>query len=101
MNARDALARLRRLKVPVIETADAAAALQQSTFATSKTLGRLAASGLVTPVRHGVWWLDGQVDPYRLAEHLTAPFPAYLYVRRSAKGGGNYWQGCSPASAWI
>ncbi len=30
---------------------------------------------------HGVWWLDGQVDPYRLAEHLTAPFPAYLSLQ--------------------
>ncbi len=78
MNARDALSRLRKLGVPVIETADAAAALGQSTFAASKTLSRLAQSGLLTQVRHGVWWIDGHVDPYRLAEHVTLPLPNYL-----------------------
>ncbi len=81
MNARDALAGLRRLGVAVVETADAAAALDQSTSAASKTLARLAASGLVTQVRHGMWWLDAEVDPYRLAEHLTAPFPIYLSLQ--------------------
>jgi predicted transcriptional regulator of viral defense system len=81
MNAADAFARLRRLGVPVIETADAAAALGQSTYAASKTLSRLAAHGLVTPVRHGTWWVDAQVDPYRLAEYLTAPLPSYLSLQ--------------------
>src|ERR1041384_8164750 len=73
MNAHEAFARLRRLGIPVIETADAAAGLQQSTYAASKTLSRLAESELVTQVRHGTWWIDSKVDAYRLAEYLTAP----------------------------
>lgn len=81
MNAREAFARLRRLGIPVIETADAAAALQQSTYAASKTLSRLAESELVTQVRHGMWWIDSKVDPYRLAEYLTAPLPSYLSLQ--------------------
>jgi len=78
MNSRDAYAALRRLGVPVITTADAAAALRQSTSAAAKTLSRLASSGLVTAVRHGTWWVDGQVDPYRLPDYLTAPMDSYI-----------------------
>jgi predicted transcriptional regulator of viral defense system len=78
MNARDALARLKRARVPVVTTSDAAALLGQSKFAASKTLGRLAAAGLVTRVRQGLYWLDGAPDPHRLAAHLTAPFEAYV-----------------------
>jgi predicted transcriptional regulator of viral defense system len=81
VNAREALARLRRLGVPVIETADAATALRQSTYAASKTLSRLADSKLVTPIRHGVWWIDANVDPYRLPEFLTAPLGSYLSLQ--------------------
>jgi predicted transcriptional regulator of viral defense system len=81
MNSSAAFARLRRLGIPVIETADAAAALQQSTYAASKTLARLAVSELVTPIRHGTWWIDSKVDPYRLAEYLTAPLPSYLSLQ--------------------
>ena len=78
MNASDAYARLIALGVPVVDTADAAAALGQSPFAASKTLTRLGASGLIAPVRHGVWWIGRDVDPRRLASYVTAPFPAYL-----------------------
>ena len=78
MNASEAYAVLRRLGVPVLDTADAAAALRQSTAAATKTLSRLAQSGLVAPVRHGTWWVDGVGDPYRLPEYLTAPLDSYL-----------------------
>jgi predicted transcriptional regulator of viral defense system len=78
MNSRDAYAALRKLGVPVIETADAAAALHQSTPAATKTLSRLAQAGLLTSVRHGQWWVDGAVDPYRLPEYLTAPLGSYI-----------------------
>jgi predicted transcriptional regulator of viral defense system len=78
MNAREAFARLRRLGVPVVATADAAAALEQSPAAASRTLIRLAESGLVTPVRHGTWWVDGDVDSLLLPEYLTAPLPSYV-----------------------
>lgn len=78
MNASEALARLRALGVPVIETADAAAALGLRTAAASQTLVRLARAGLVTSVRHGTWWVEGDIDPLRLPEYLTAPLPSYV-----------------------
>lgn len=81
MNAREALARLRRAGVPVVRTADAAALLEQSTFAASQTLSRLASSGLVSPVRHGMYWIEGHPDPLRLPEHLTAPLPSYVSLQ--------------------
>jgi predicted transcriptional regulator of viral defense system len=78
MNSLEALARLRRLGTPVVRTADASVALGQTVFAASRTLSRLARAGLVQAVRHGVWWIGDSVDPYRLPEHLTAPFPSYV-----------------------
>jgi predicted transcriptional regulator of viral defense system len=81
MNAPEAFARLQRLKSPVVATADAAAAFGQSTYAASKTLSRLAKSGLVTAVRHGTWWVGASADPYRLPEYLTAPMPSYLSLQ--------------------
>jgi predicted transcriptional regulator of viral defense system len=78
MNARDALAAVRRLGVPVLHTSDAAAALRLSTTAASMTLGRLEKAGLVSSVRHGLWWVDGAIDPYRLPAHLSAPLESYL-----------------------
>jgi predicted transcriptional regulator of viral defense system len=65
----------------VVDTADAAAALGQSTAAASMTLSRLVASGLIAPVRHGTWWLDGAIDPLRLPEYLTAPLPSYVSLQ--------------------
>jgi predicted transcriptional regulator of viral defense system len=78
VNAAEAYARLRRLGVPVVQTADAAAAFRQSTAAATKTLTRLRAAGLIRSVRHGLWWVDGNIDPYRLPEYLTAPLPSYV-----------------------
>lgn len=81
MNAREAFARLRRLGVPALDTADAAAVLGQSTAAASITLKRLVDAGLVVSVRHGTWWVDGPVDPYRVPEYLTAPLGSYLSLQ--------------------
>ena len=81
MNSLEAYRRLRELGVPVLETADVATALQQSPFAASKTLSRLAAAGLIVPIRHGQFWVDGELDPHRLPEYLTAPFPSYLSLQ--------------------
>jgi predicted transcriptional regulator of viral defense system len=81
MTSREALARLRKLGVDVIETSDAAAALEQSTAAAAKTLSRLAAAGLVHKVRHGTFWIGETIDPLRLAPLLTAPFESYLSLQ--------------------
>lgn len=81
MNATDALAILRRLGVPAIDTADAAAALGLTTAAASQHLTRLARAGLLRGVRHGTWWLEDSLDALRLPEYLTAPFPAYVSLQ--------------------
>ena len=72
------LGRLNRMGKPVLTTGDAALHLGLSTSAASRALSRLAAAGLVLPVRHGLWSLDLRTDPLRLPEELTAPFPAYV-----------------------
>jgi predicted transcriptional regulator of viral defense system len=78
MNGTDAFAILRKLGVPAIDTADAAAALGLSTAAASQTLTRLARVGLIRSVRHGTWWLEDTLDPLRLPEYLSAPLPSYV-----------------------
>lgn len=74
MNASEAISRLRRLELPVVSTADAAAALAQTAFAASKTLGRLAASGVIQQIRHGLFWLTRRELEvlYSVAEGATA-----------------------------
>ncbi len=81
MNPTDALAILKNIGVPALDTADAAAALGLATAAASQTLTRLARAGLVRRVRHGTWWLEDAVDPLRLPEYLTAPLPAYVSLQ--------------------
>jgi predicted transcriptional regulator of viral defense system len=78
MNAREAYAILRGLAVPVIRTSDAATALDLALPAAAQTLAALAKSKLVTPIRHGLFWIQGDVDPERIPEYLTAPLPSYL-----------------------
>ena len=81
MNGPEALATLRKLGVPALDTADAAAALGLSTAAASQTLTRLAHAGLIRSVRHGTWWLEDTLDPLRLPEYLTAPLPSYVSLQ--------------------
>ncbi|MCL2726667.1 MAG: hypothetical protein FWD69_19785 [Polyangiaceae bacterium] len=81
MNGLDALTILRKLGVPAIDTADAAAALGLSTAAASQTLTQLAHTGLIRSVRHGTWWLEDALDPLRLPEYLTAPLPSYVSLQ--------------------
>jgi len=66
---------------PVLTTGDAALHLGLSRSAASRALARLAGAGLVLPIRRGLWSLDLEIDPLRLPEHLTAPFPAYVSLQ--------------------
>jgi predicted transcriptional regulator of viral defense system len=81
MNASEALGRLRDLHVPAATTSDAASVLGLSTEAASHTLRRLASSGLLTPVRRGLWALSDRPDPLALAEYVTAPYPSYVSLQ--------------------
>ena len=79
--ATEALGRLRRMGKPVLTTSDAALHLRQTSGAATKTLGRLAKAGLILRVRHGLWSLELEIDPLRLPEYLTAPYPAYVSLQ--------------------
>jgi predicted transcriptional regulator of viral defense system len=81
VNAREALGRLRSLRVPAVTTADTAAVLGLSIEAASHTLRRLASSGLMTPVRRALWALTDRPDPLALAEYVTAPYPSYVSLQ--------------------
>lgn len=81
MKGARAFAKLRRLGVPAISTADAAAVLEQEVDAAQKTLRRLAAAGLVAPVRRGLWALAAAIDPLLLPDYLTAPYPSYVSLQ--------------------
>ncbi|HKC11265.1 MAG TPA: type IV toxin-antitoxin system AbiEi family antitoxin domain-containing protein [Vicinamibacteria bacterium] len=78
MKAASALAHLRGLGKRVVSTNDAALALGLEPAATTQTLKRLAAEGLLKKIRHGLWAVDLGVDVLALPEYLTAPFPAYV-----------------------
>ena len=81
MNAATAFARLRGLRKPVVTTEEAILLLGTSPSAATQTLRRLAAAGLLTRVRHGLWALDRTVDPLVLPEYLTAPLPSYVSLQ--------------------
>ncbi|MBS2020903.1 MAG: hypothetical protein JST92_00710 [Deltaproteobacteria bacterium] len=81
MTGAAALAILRRLGVPTVTTSEAAAVLRASVPAASHTLRRLAAVGLVTPVRRGVWSLSEAPDPMTLLESVSAPYPSYVSLQ--------------------
>jgi len=72
------LGRLRRLGKPILTTGDAAMHLGLTRSAASRALARLEAADLVQPIRHGLWSVETRVDPLRLPEYLTAPFPSYV-----------------------
>jgi hypothetical protein len=81
MRAVDVLGRLRVLRVPAFTTSDAAAAVGLPIEATSQALRRLAAAGLVTPVRKGLWTTRESPDPLTLGDYVTAPHPSYVSLQ--------------------
>jgi predicted transcriptional regulator of viral defense system len=81
MSATAHLAALRRLGIPAVTTADVAAVLGLSVTAASQSMRRLAADGLVSSVRKGLWSLRESPDPMQLLEYVTAPYPAYVSLQ--------------------
>lgn len=79
MSAVDRLARLQALGRPALSTGEAAVAWDSSLPAASKMLSRLAAGGLVTKVRSGIWHVGADTpDPAAVLPVLTAPYPSYI-----------------------
>lgn len=80
---------LRRLSLPVITTAEAAAALDTSGSAASRGLRTLERQGLVRRLRHGLWILaDQALDPRAIVTELTRPFPAYISFQSALAARG-------------
>jgi predicted transcriptional regulator of viral defense system len=79
MRASDAYAALEVLGRPVVTTSEAAVVWEAELSAATHTLSRLAQSGLVRRVRHGVWKVGpGSVDPLDVLAVLTQPYPSYV-----------------------
>lgn len=78
MRTSDAYGDLLSLGRPVVETREAAARLATSLTNASRILRTGEEAGLVRRVRHGLWALQPQTDPYVIAPYLTAPYPAYI-----------------------
>ena len=81
MNQIEALKRLRTLAVPVVETRDAAAALQISASNATTVLRRLAGQGLIVHLSRGRWLVSDNVDRFALPELISAPYPAYVSLQ--------------------
>ena len=81
MNAREALGRIQRLRVPAATTADVAAVLDISIGAASQALRRFASARLVTAVRKGLWALGPAPDPLAFGPYVTAPYPSYVSLQ--------------------
>jgi predicted transcriptional regulator of viral defense system len=78
MTAADSYGELLRLEVPVIKTQEAAARLRLSVSRASHLLRSLEEAGLARRLRHGLWALGPDVEPFVVAPYLTAPYPAYI-----------------------
>ncbi len=82
MRPSEAYAQLLDLGVATVETADVAAALRVTTSAATKLLRRLSAAKLVVRLRSGLWLLARTaLNPYNLAEAVTAPMPSYVSLQ--------------------
>lgn len=77
----DVLNRIRQLNQPVVSTNDVSALLNVELQHASKILSRLADSGEMLKISRGLWGIQGQVDPFKLSEILTAPFPSYISLQ--------------------
>lgn len=88
MKATEAYGELLRIGQPIIETREAAARLGLSDSRASHLLRSLAEAGIARRLRRGLWLLGPDIEPFRLAPYLTAPYPAYVsYLSALARHG--------------
>lgn len=78
MRATEAIKELQDIGRPVIETGEAVARLDVSSAHGGWLLRSLESAGLIRRLRHGLWLLDLDADPFSIPPYLTAPFPAYV-----------------------
>lgn len=73
--------KLKNIGQPVFQTCNAAIILGLSPIHTSKLLGRLVAEELMIHLKRGLWGFPEAIDPLKLPEYLTAPFPSYISLQ--------------------
>lgn len=78
MNLSEALAQLRKLKVPTVRTNDAAALWGESRATASTMLARLAKVGHIQRIVRGLWLVDTSINPWNIHPYLTDPAPSYI-----------------------
>jgi len=78
MTAADAYGELLRFDCPIFTTREAATRLQTSASNAIHRLRAMEEADLVLRLRHGLWALHSEIDPFVVAPYLTAPFPAYV-----------------------
>ena len=81
MNQIEALHRLQRLSVPVMESRDVAAMLRVSTSNATTILRRLAAQGAIVHLSRGRWLVNTKIDRLALPELILAPYPVYVSLQ--------------------
>lgn len=78
MRTADALGQLQRLRRPVIETGEAVVRLGVPPARASQILRSLEDAGVVARLKHGLWLLEPEIDPFVIPPYLTSPFPSYV-----------------------
>lgn len=91
----EALTKLERLNHPLFETRDLAALLNVERSNATQIATRLANAGLLVKVARGKWALRS-TKRFAVAEHLTAPFPAYISLQSAL-----YHHGMISQIPWV
>jgi predicted transcriptional regulator of viral defense system len=81
MNQVEALAKLNRLNQTLFETRDLAALLGVERSNATQIARRLVKADLLVKLARGKWALKHPSNRFSIAEHLTAPFPAYISLQ--------------------
>lgn len=88
MRRSEAFAKISRLGVSTISTAQAATALGLALPAASQMLTRLVEDGLMARLQHGLWALPGIDDPFLVAGAVAAPYPSYVSLASALREHG-------------
>lgn len=78
MRTLDAYGELLRIGRPIVTTREAATRLRASVSSASHVLRSMQEAGLARRLRHGLWALQLDLDPFTVAPYLTAPYPSYV-----------------------
>ena len=81
MKSIEAHRQLLNMGAQVFSTSDAATCLSISRGTASQLLARLAKSGHLMRLRHGVWAIAGEIDLLAAARYLVAPLPGYISLQ--------------------